>query len=215
MSKKGVLIVLSGFSGAGKGTIMKELIQRYPYFLSISATTRKPREGEENGVHYYFHTKEEFEHMIENDELIEWAEYVGNYYGTPKKAVEQQLAEGKDVLLEIEMQGGMLVKEKFPDALLLFVTPPSFSDLEKRLIGRGTETKEQISRRMQRAKEEISYMPSYDYLIVNDKLEQAIEDVHHIIQTEHMRVSNNNDMIVHFENDANNIYGGENNESRK
>ena len=112
MSKKGVLIVLSGFSGAGKGTIMKELIQRYPYFLSISATTRKPREGEENGVHYYFHTKEEFEHMIENDELIEWAEYVGNYYGTPKKAVEQQLAEGKDVIME----GRDITTVVFPNA---------------------------------------------------------------------------------------------------
>ena len=110
MSNQGVLVVLSGFSGAGKGTIMKELIKRYPYFLSVSATTRKPREGEINGKDYFFHSREKFETMIEQGELIEWAEYVGNYYGTPKQAVEKQLAEGKDVLLEIEMQGGMLVK---------------------------------------------------------------------------------------------------------
>ena len=202
MSKKGVLVVLSGFSGAGKGTIMKEVVKRYPYFLSISATTRKPREGEIDGVDYFYHSREEFETMIENGELIEWAEYVGNYYGTPKKAVEKQLAEGKDVLLEIEMQGGMLVKEQFPEALLLFVTPPSFEELEHRLIGRGTETKEEIARRMQRATEEVAYMPSYDYLIINDKLEQAIQDVHQIIQTEHMRVACNEELIHSFKEEA-------------
>lgn len=202
MSKKGVLVVLSGFSGAGKGTIMKEVVKRYPYFLSISATTRKPREGEVDGVDYFYHSREEFETMIENGELIEWAEYVGNYYGTPKKAVEKQLAEGKDVLLEIEMQGGMLVKEQFPEALLLFVTPPSFEELEHRLIGRGTETKEEIARRMQRATEEVAYMPSYDYLIINDKLEQAIQDVHQIIQTEHMRVACNEELIHSFKEEA-------------
>ena len=121
--KKGVLTVISGFSGAGKGTIMKRLIAEYPYFLSTSATTRTPREGERDGVEYYFHTREEFEQMIAGGELIEWAEYVGNYYGTPKKAVEQQLAEGKNVLLEIEMQGGMLVKEQFPEAVMIFIAP--------------------------------------------------------------------------------------------
>ena len=134
MLPKGVLAVISGFSGAGKGTIMKELIRQYPYFLSTSATTRKPREGEVDGREYFFHTKEEFEQMIAEGELIEWAEYVGNYYGTPKKAVEQQLAEGKDVLLEIEMQGGMLVKEQFPEAVLIFlsclkVSTPSISGI--------------------------------------------------------------------------------------
>lgn len=203
MPNKGVLTVLSGFSGAGKGTIMKEIVNRYPYFLSISATTRKPREGEVDGVDYYFHSKEEFEAMIKNGELIEWAEYVGNYYGTPRKAVENQLAEGKDVLLEIEMQGGMLVKEQFPEALLLFVTPPSFRELENRLIGRGTETEDEIARRMQRATEEIAYMPSYDYLIINDELEQAIQDVHQIIQTEHMRVAYNTELIHNFKEENN------------
>lgn len=195
MKKKGLLIVLSGFSGAGKGTIMKELIQRYPYFLSVSATTRLPRPGETDGVEYYFHTKEQFEEMIERGELIEWAEYVGNYYGTPKKNVEQQLAEGKDVLLEIEMQGGMLVKEQFPDAVLLFVTPPSFDELEKRLIGRGTETDEQIKKRMLRATQEVEYMDSYDYLVINDDLEETVTTVHSIIQNEHFRVRNNYSFI--------------------
>ena len=204
MSNQGVLVVLSGFSGAGKGTIMKELIKRYPYFLSVSATTRKPREGEINGKDYFFHSREKFETMIEQGELIEWAEYVGNYYGTPKQAVEKQLAEGKDVLLEIEMQGGMLVKEQFPNALLLFVTPPSFTDLEQRLIGRGTETKDEINRRMQRASEEVAYMSSYDYLIINDELEQAVQDVHQIIQSEHMRVSYQTGMIHNFQQVANN-----------
>lgn len=203
MAKHGVLVVLSGFSGAGKGTIMKEVMKRYPYFLSISATTRAPRQGEVDGVDYYFHSKEEFEQMIQNNELIEWAEYVGNYYGTPKKAVEQQLAEGKDVLLEIEMQGGMLVKEQFPDALLMFVTPPSFEELEKRLTGRGTETEEQIRCRMQRAKEEIAYMSSYDYLIINDELEQAVESVHQIIESEHMKMSNNKSLIDEFNKQTN------------
>lgn len=204
MSNQGILVVLSGFSGAGKGTIMKEIVKRYPYFLSVSATTRNPRVGEIDGVDYFFHSRDEFEEMIEQGELIEWAEYVGNYYGTPKHAVEKQLAEGKDVLLEIEMQGGMLVKEQFPEALLLFVTPPSFAELEQRLIGRGTETKEEITRRMKRATEEVAYMPSYDYLIVNDELEQAIQDVHQIIRSEHMRVTHKTDMIHSFEQEAEN-----------
>ena len=195
MSKKGVLTVISGFSGAGKGTIMKQLIEKYPYFLSISATTRKPREGEVNGREYYFHTREEFEHMIEQGELIEWAEYVGNYYGTPKQAVKDQLAEGKDVLLEIEMQGGMLVKEQFPEAVLIFITPPSYEEL--------------ISKRLNRAGEEVAYMKSYDYLVVNDKLEDAVECVNQIIQNEHCRVCNCENLIEHMESELKNHSEGE------
>lgn len=187
--KKGVLTVISGFSGAGKGTIMKEIIRRYPYFLSVSATTRKPREGEIDGRDYYFHTRESFEQMIQNQELIEWAEYVGNYYGTPKKAVEKQLAEGKDVLLEIEMQGGMLVKKQFPEALLVFVCPPSAEELKKRLSGRGTEEDEEIKRRLARASEEASYMKSYEYLLINDDLEEAVQNLHSLIQKEHQKVT--------------------------
>lgn len=195
MPKKGVLAVISGFSGAGKGTIMHELIRQYPYFLSVSATTRQPREGEEDGRDYYFHTEEEFEHMIKEGELIEWAQYVGNYYGTPKKAVEQQLEEGKDVLLEIEMQGGMLVKEQFPQAVLIFITTPSYQELKKRLEGRGTESPEEIDRRLMRAKQEVAYMDSYDYLVVNDDLPETVNRVHEIITNEHYRVSNNRDLI--------------------
>ena len=152
MNTHGILIVVSGFSGSGKGTIMKELLKRYDnYALSISATTRAPREGETDGREYFFKTREEFEKMIAKEELIEYAEYVNNYYGTPRAYVEEQLTAGKDVILEIEIQGALKVKKKFPDTLLLFVTPPSAEELRKRLIGRGTETMEVIEQRMQRA----------------------------------------------------------------
>lgn len=207
--KKGVLAVISGFSGAGKGTIMKELIGQYPYFLSVSATTRKPRAGEENGREYFFHTKAEFEHMIAEGELIEWAEYVGNYYGTPKKAVEQQLAEGKDVLLEIEMQGGMLVKKQFPQAVLIFITPPSYEELKNRLEGRGTENPEEIKNRLKRATEEVSYMKAYDYIVVNDDLTEAVSRVNDIIINEHYRVSNSMELIAGMEQELSQHAKGE------
>ena len=207
MSKKGVLTVISGFSGAGKGTIMKQLIEKYPYFLSISATTRKPREGEVNGREYYFHTREEFEHMIEQCELIEWAEYVGNYYGTPKQAVKDQLAEGKDVLLEIEMQGGMLVKKQFPDAMLVFVTPPSAEILKDRLTGRGTESAEEIERRLHRASEEADFMKQYDYILVNDSLEAAVEDLHHLIQSGHHKTAYCAELIKSMTQQLNTLVG--------
>ena len=151
---KGILTVVSGFSGAGKGTVMKELLKRYDnYALSISATTRDPRPGEEDGREYFFKSVEEFEKMIAQDELIEYAKYVNNYYGTPKEYVMQQLEEGKDVILEIEIQGALKVKEKYPDTLLLFVTPPGARELKERLVGRGTETMEVIESRMKRAVE--------------------------------------------------------------
>lgn len=209
MANKGILTVISGFSGAGKGTIMKELVARFPYFLSVSATTRKPRTGEIDGSDYFFHTRESFENMIQKGELIEWAEYVGNYYGTPKNAVEKQLQDGKDVLLEIEMQGGMLVKEQFPDALLLFVTPPNADELKKRLIGRGTETPEEISKRLSHACEEASYMKSYDYIIVNDELEKAVIDVHMLIQHQHCKVKNCTEQIQEIETDLMQFAKGE------
>lgn len=193
--KKGILTVISGFSGAGKGTIMKELIAKYPYFLSISATTRAPREGEENGREYYFHSREEFEQMIADGALIEWAEYVGNYYGTPKQAVEQQLAEGKNVLLEIEMQGGMLVKEQFPDAVMIFVAPPSAEILKERLVGRGTESEEEIARRLKRAAEETIYMEKYEYIVVNKELEDAVKQVHSIIENERCKPLYQSDFV--------------------
>ena len=199
MNKEGILIVVSGFSGAGKGTIMKALLERYDnYALSISATTRNPRPGEEDGKAYFFKTTEEFEKMIAKDDLIEYAMYVGNYYGTPKAYVEEQLRAGKDVILEIEIQGALKVKEKFPNTLLLFVTPPSAEELRKRLEGRGTETQEVIDGRMKRAIEEAEYMDQYDYLVVNDELDVCVEEMHHLIQGEHERCFRNQTFIEHM-----------------
>lgn len=197
MSKKGILAVVSGFSGAGKGTLMKALLQQYQeqYALSISATTRKPREGEEHGREYFFLTVEEFQNMIAEDALIEHACYVGNYYGTPRSYVEEQMAAGRDVILEIEIQGALEVKKKFPDTLLLFVTPPSAAVLEERLRGRGTETEEVIRDRLKRASEEAMYMDQYDYILVNDTLETCVEQMHQLIQAQHEKVSENLEFI--------------------
>ncbi|MGN0331814.1 MAG: guanylate kinase [Lachnospiraceae bacterium] len=196
MSKKGILIVVSGFSGAGKGTIMKELLKRYDnYALSISATTRAPRAGEEDGREYFFKTTQEFEKMIAKEELIEYAKYVDNYYGTPRAYVEEKLQEGKDVILEIEIQGALKVKEKFPETLLLFVTPPSAKVLKDRLVGRGTEEMDVINFRMNRACEEAEEMDRYDYLIINDDLDACVLEMHQIIQGEHRKSFRNLQMI--------------------
>ncbi len=196
MNDRGILIVVSGFSGAGKGTIMKELMKKYDnYALSISATTRNPRPGEEDGREYFFKTVEEFEKMIAKDELIEYAKYVDNYYGTPRAYVEEQLKNGKDVILEIEIQGALKVREKFPETLLLFVTPPSAKELKRRLVNRGTETMDVIEFRMNRAKEEALGMDQYDYLIVNDDLHTCVEEMHQIIQGEHRRSFRNSAFI--------------------
>lgn len=194
-NNKGILVVLSGFSGSGKGTIMKELVRKYDYALSISATTRNPREGEENGREYYFLSREKFEEMIGKDGFIEYAEYVGNYYGTPKEYVNNQLESGHNVLLEIEMQGGMLVKEQFPDAVLLFVTPPSVQILYDRLVGRGTEDMETVKKRLTRASEEAKYMKDYDYIIINDILDETVDNVHNVIETEHFRTHRQADLM--------------------
>ena len=196
MQKKGILIVVSGFSGAGKGTLMKALLNNYDnYALSISATTRNPREGEVDGREYFFKTTEEFEKMIAQDELIEYAKYVNNYYGTPRAYVEEQLASGKDVILEIEIQGALKVKEKFPQTLLLFVTPPSAAILKDRLVGRGTETMEVIESRMKRAIEESDGMEAYDYLVINDDLDTCVTEMHDIISGEHRRSFRNAEFI--------------------
>ena len=166
---KGILVVVSGFSGAGKGTVMKRLLEKYDdYALSISVTTRNPRPGEEDGREYFFRTREEFEKLIKEDALIEYAQYVENYYGTPRSYVEEQLQAGRNVILEIEIQGAMKVKEKIPEALLVFVTPPTVEELEKRLKGRGTETAQVIAERLARAGEEAKGMDQYDYILVND-----------------------------------------------
>lgn len=190
---KGILLVLSGFSGSGKGTVMKEIMKKYPehYALSVSATTRAPRVGETDGIEYFFKTREEFETMIAEDELIEYAQYVSNYYGTPKAYVEEQLQAGKDVILEIEIQGALKVKERFPDTLLLFMTPPSAVELKDRLINRGTETMEVIESRLARAAQEAEGIEKYDYLIINDNLDACVEQFHSIVTNEHYRVSRN------------------------
>ena len=187
MDRPGILIVMSGFSGAGKGTIVKSLLEKHDIFLSISCTTRKPREGEVDGKDYYFVTREEFEKMIREGEMIEWAEYAGNYYGTPKKAVNDRLAEGKDVLLEIEVQGGMQVKKLFPEAVLLFVVPPSADELLNRLRTRGTENESQIGLRLEQTVREIEYIKDYDYIVLNDQLDKAVQTVLNIMESQRIR----------------------------
>lgn len=195
MSKRGILAIISGFSGAGKGTIVGELVKKYGYAISISATTRTPREGEVEGVNYFFKSREAFEEMIDREEFIEFAQYVGNYYGTPKSYVMQQLEAGRDVLLEIEMQGALKVKEKFPEVTLIFITPPNVSELRRRLEGRGTETQEVIGQRIARAKEECAYMNKYDYIVVNDQLEACVEEMHALLQSLHCARNNQSDFI--------------------
>ena len=203
---KGILTVLSGFSGAGKGTAMKRLMEKYDdYALSISATTRNPREGEVDGREYFFKATEEFEKMIAQDELIEYARYVNHYYGTPRSYVEEQLENGKDVILEIEIQGALKVKEKFPDTLLVFITPPSAKELRRRLIGRGTESMEVIEQRLARAKEEAEGIDDYDCLIVNDDLESCVDELHSVIQNEKKKVARNGEFISKIRKELNEL----------
>ncbi len=211
MAKKGILIVVSGFSGAGKGTIMKQLLQQYPehYALSISATTRKPRTGETDGVEYFFRTREQFEEMIAKGELIEYAQYVENYYGTPQAYVNDQLAAGKDVILEIEIQGALKVKEKFPQTLLMFVSAPSAEELKNRLEGRGTEDMDTIRARLGRAVEESQGIENYDYIVINDRLEKCVEEIHAIVSSEHSRVSRNINFIQQIREELSGFSKGE------
>lgn len=202
----GILIVISGFSGAGKGTLMKRLLSDYDdYALSISMTTRAPREGEENGREYYFVSKEEFEKAISRDELIEHACYCDNYYGTPKAYVQNKLKEGKNVILEIEVQGAMQIKQKFPESLLLFVTPPSAYELEKRLKGRGTETNDVIAKRINRAVDEAKSMDCYEYLVINDDLDECVKQMHEIIKAAKYASSRQDNTIKTIKSELNKI----------
>lgn len=197
---RGILAVVSGFSGAGKGTIVKRLTEHYDtYALSVSATTRAPRTGEADGREYFFVSPEKFENMIENGELIEYAQYVDNYYGTPKAYVEEQLEAGKDVILEIEIQGARRIREMFPDALLLFVTPPDARELQRRLESRGTESAETIRSRLVRANEEAERIMNYDYLVINDDLEECVCTVHSIIRSERLRPARNRELIARLQ----------------
>lgn len=208
---KGSLIVVSGFSGAGKGTIMKKLVSETEDFaLSISMTTRAPREGEHHGKEYYFVTREVFEETIANDGLVEYACYCGNYYGTPKSYVDEMLSAGKNVLLEIEMQGAMKIKEKFPEAVLLFVMPPSAKVLYERLVGRGTETKEVIDKRMARAVEESQGIEQYDYIVVNDDLDTCVEEVKAIVAASANAAVRNREFIELVRGELSSLVKGEN-----
>lgn len=190
MAGKGILIVLSGPSGAGKGTVVGALLRKLPgLVLSVSATTRLPRENEVDGVNYYFITREKFLSMIESGEFLEWARVYDNYYGTPRRAVEKALAEGKDVLLEIDVQGGLQVKAKFPDAVLVFLLPPSWDELASRLAGRGSEPREEVEKRLAWAQDELRTFPRYDYVVINDRVEEAAEKIRSIITAEKCRTA--------------------------
>ena len=188
--ERGVLAVISGFSGAGKGTLMRRLVEKYNnYALSVSATTRAPREGERDGVEYFFLTEERFSEMIEEDAFLEHARYVEHAYGTPVAFVDEQLDAGRDVLLEIEVQGALQVKQKRPDAVLLFITPPSIAELERRLVGRSTENEDAIRRRLACAVGESEQMAQYDYVIINDEIETAVDTIHGILRGQRLRTS--------------------------
>lgn len=188
---KGMLVVISGFSGAGKGTLMKRLMAEYGdhYALSVSATTRTPRPGEVDGKDYFFVDKARFQEMIDQDELLEYARYVDNYYGTPRAYVEEQMKNGRDVILEIEIQGAMRIKGQYPEAILIFVTPPSAKELKRRLTDRGTESEEVIRKRLNRAADEAIGVEAYDYILINDSIERSTDLLHKAIQIQHMRLS--------------------------
>lgn len=193
MSQKGLLIIISGPAGSGKGTIVSHMREKAPFEFSVSATTRAPRPGEIDGVHYHFIDKAAFEEKIRNGDMLEHAEYVGNYYGTPKAPVEKTLSEGKDIILDIEVQGALQVKEKMPDAVMVFVLPPDAETLEGRLRGRGTETDQVIEKRMNKARTELSLLSRYDYVVINQNggAEQAAEQVLSILLAERSRTSRN------------------------
>ena len=207
MIKKGLLIIISGFSGTGKGTAIKKLLELYPndYCLSISATTRNPREGEVHGREYFFKTKEDFEEMIMKQELIEYTQYVDNYYGTPKEYVEDQMDAGHNIILEIEIDGALNVKKLYPDALLIFLLPPSIKELEKRLRERGTESEDVIADRIKRASEESKVIREYDYVVVNDTIDDCVSTIHNIVEIEGLKVYRQEEVIHNIEQELSDI----------
>ena len=207
MIKKGLLIIISGFSGTGKGTAIKKLLELYPndYCLSISATTRNPREGEVHGREYFFKTKEDFEEMIMKQELIEYTQYVDNYYGTPKEYVEDQMDAGHNIILEIEIDGALNVKKLYPDALLIFLLPPSIKELEKRLRERGTESEDVIADRIKRASEESKVIREYDYVVVNDTIDDCVSTIHNIVEIEGLKIYRQEEVIHNIEQELSDI----------
>lgn len=192
---KGMLIVVSAPSGCGKGTILAEVLKNEKFYYSVSATTRSPRPGEADGVNYHFLNRDQFEDLIKNDGMLEYAEYCGNYYGTPKDKVYEKINEGKNVILEIEVQGAMKVREKCPEAVFVFIAPPSVAELRNRLEKRGTETADVISRRVSEAAQEISYAYKYDYVVVNDDLDTAINDFKNVVRAEELKTENQKNII--------------------
>jgi guanylate kinase len=196
MARQGILIVLSGPSGTGKGTICKELLQNYSdLHYSISATTRSPRTGEINGVNYWFTAKEDFQSMVENGELLEWAEVYGNYYGTPRRYVDAMLHSGKDVVLEIDTKGAMQIKEKFPQGVFVYIVPPSIGELATRINKRGTDSPEAIEKRLNSVHEELSCAYHYNYIVVNDEVAIATAKIAAILKAEKCRTERNADLI--------------------
>ncbi|AIS52595.1 guanylate kinase Gmk [Thermoanaerobacter kivui] len=195
--KKGLLIVLSGPSGAGKGTICKALMEKEKNLkLSISATTRQPRVGEVEGKNYFFKSEDDFLKMIESDSFLEWAKVYDHYYGTPKEFVLKNLEEGNDVVLEIDIQGALKIKEKFPEGVFIFILPPSMEELKNRIKKRGTETEEEIIKRFKSAYEELNFVSKYNYVVINDSVEEAVEKIKAIIIAEKCRVDRNRDLYL-------------------
>lgn len=192
---KGILMVVSGPSGCGKGTVLAEVVKSDRIFYSVSATTRSPRPGETDGVNYYFLTKEKFEEMIADDGMLEYASYCGNYYGTPRKPVEDMLEKGIHVILEIEVQGAMKIKEKCPEAVFVFILPPSLKELRRRLEKRGTETAEVIEKRLGEAAGEIAHAYKYDYAVVNGEISEAVDDLMSIIRAEELKTAETKNII--------------------
>ncbi len=198
---EGLLIVLSGPSGTGKGTVCGALLEKHKdIILSVSCTTRSPRAGEKEGINYFFTSRERFEQLIEKDEFLEHAEVFSNYYGTPKSFVDQNLSEGKDVLLEIDVQGALSAKQSFAKGVYIFLIPPSMNELENRIRSRGTEDEEQIQTRLGKAQSEMQLIDKYDYVIVNDKVQRVIESIESILHAEKLKVSRNNEKINFIRN---------------
>ena len=207
MEKKGTLIVISGFSGAGKGTVVKDLVKRYGYSLSVSATTREPRPGEIDGVHYHFKTEADFLNLIDYNGFIEYTQYVEHYYGTPRAFVEKEMQAGRDVILEIEVNGALNIKEQYPETILIFITPPSVEELKERLIGRQSESLDVIAKRLSRAKDEAKDMDNYEFIVLNenDKVEKCADTIHSIVMAKKCKLEENEEFVAKIKNEMDDL----------